>query len=216
VPTCLNSMPAKVASSEPKVAWRDALPNIEEILDGQYNGQNVTLEYIVSAKGTVSLTHALEIQNDKSGSYYKAYIDAQTGELVSVTDYVAHASVCVSSSSNSSLTMCSTPSYQLPASHFQMVSRRLSTPKILLLLLSDGIVAAVETLLLHRTSRSHSLAQTLIRRTAGTTSSPSRIKRVHLKPPPASISTLSMTTRSYLKLPAMSMPRARMRSSSSI
>ncbi|KAF5318591.1 hypothetical protein D9619_010992 [Psilocybe cf. subviscida] len=91
----VNVASAKVASSEPTVGWRSVLPVIEGTLEGKYNGQNATLEYLAQSDGSIALTHVIQVQNEESGAWYEAYIDAHTGELTSVTDFVAHASYTV-------------------------------------------------------------------------------------------------------------------------
>jgi len=84
---------AKIAPSEPTVSWRSVLPQVEETLDGKYNDFNATLEYLAMGDGSVALTHVIQVQNEETNAWYEAYIDAHTGELVSVTDFVAEASV---------------------------------------------------------------------------------------------------------------------------
>jgi extracellular elastinolytic metalloproteinase len=43
--------------------------------------------------GTAVLTHVMQIQNDEAGTWFEAFVDAHSGELVSVTDFVSKASV---------------------------------------------------------------------------------------------------------------------------
>lgn len=69
------------------------LPNIEAALEGKYNGFNATLEYLAMGDGSVALTHVIQIQNATTNGWYEAYIDAHSGELLSVTDFVNDASV---------------------------------------------------------------------------------------------------------------------------
>ncbi|KAH9477315.1 Extracellular metalloproteinase MEP [Psilocybe cubensis] len=83
---------AKIAPSTPTVSWRSVLPRVETILEGTYNGWNTTLEYLAQSDGSVSLVHVVQIQNEDTGAWYEAYIDAHSGELVSVTDFVSDAS----------------------------------------------------------------------------------------------------------------------------
>ncbi len=83
----------KISSSEPTLSWRTVLPQIESSLDGTYDGGNATLEYLVKRDGSVALTHVIQIRNDQTNAHYEAFIDAQTGDLLSVTDFVTHASV---------------------------------------------------------------------------------------------------------------------------
>jgi hypothetical protein len=41
----------------------------------------------------VVLTRVVQIQDDVAGSWYEAFVDAHSGDVVSVTDFVAHATV---------------------------------------------------------------------------------------------------------------------------
>lgn len=72
------------------------LPQIENDLEGKYNGWNATLEYLAHSDGSISLAHVVQIQSETTGTWYEAYIDAHSGELVSVTDFVSHATVSLS------------------------------------------------------------------------------------------------------------------------
>ncbi|KAF8952901.1 hypothetical protein BDZ97DRAFT_2065989 [Flammula alnicola] len=53
------------------------------------------LEYVVKADNTAVLTHVVQIQNDETGAWVEAFIDAHSGELVTITDFVAKASYLV-------------------------------------------------------------------------------------------------------------------------
>ncbi len=66
---------------------------VEEALDGKFNGHPPTIEYLARDDGTVSLVHIIQVQNEEINSWYEAYVDAHTGELISLTDFVAEASV---------------------------------------------------------------------------------------------------------------------------
>ncbi|KAF8877846.1 metallo proteinase 10 [Gymnopilus junonius] len=85
---------AKIAPTTPTIKWQSVLPQIEQSLQGRYNGIGVTLEYLVQSDGSLVLTHVIQIQNETQG-WYEAYVDAHSGRLVAVTDFVAHASYTV-------------------------------------------------------------------------------------------------------------------------
>jgi len=63
------------------------------MLDGTYNGQPTTIQYIAKEDGSMVLTHSMQIRNETQGTWYDAFVDAHSGELVHVTDFVAKASV---------------------------------------------------------------------------------------------------------------------------
>lgn len=85
---------AKIAPSTPSLKWTEVLPSVEEQLGANKNEQDPTLEYFVKEDGSIALTHVIQTQNE-DGAFYEAYVDAHTGELVSVTDFVSHASYTV-------------------------------------------------------------------------------------------------------------------------
>ncbi|KAF9521526.1 metallo proteinase 10 [Crepidotus variabilis] len=84
-----------VPSGNASVSWTSVLSSIEDSLDGKYNGKNATLEYLVKSDGSMALSHVIQLQNDETGGYLEAFIDAHSGDLLSVTDLVAHASYTV-------------------------------------------------------------------------------------------------------------------------
>jgi extracellular elastinolytic metalloproteinase len=53
----------------------------------------VTLEYLVKDNNSIVLTHIVQIQDDNAGTWYEAFIDAHSGEVVSITDFVSQATV---------------------------------------------------------------------------------------------------------------------------
>jgi extracellular elastinolytic metalloproteinase len=48
---------------------------------------------VVKEDNSAVLTHVVQIQNNKTGAWYEAFVDAHSGDLVSVTDFVSHADV---------------------------------------------------------------------------------------------------------------------------
>ncbi|KAF8909875.1 Fungalysin metallopeptidase-domain-containing protein [Mucidula mucida] len=86
---------SSIASSTPSVAVEDAITMAENMLGGTYNKWNSTLEYLVKEDNTAALTHVVQIQNQDTGAWYEAFVDAHSGELLSVTDFVAKASYLV-------------------------------------------------------------------------------------------------------------------------
>lgn len=66
---------------------------MEQAFDATYNNWPVGLEYLAKADGSVALVHVIQVQNEEVNSWYEVYVDAHTGEIASVTDFVAEASV---------------------------------------------------------------------------------------------------------------------------
>lgn len=44
----------------------------------------------------VVLTHIVQVQNEQSGEWYQAFVDASSGEVVNLVSFVADASVGIS------------------------------------------------------------------------------------------------------------------------
>lgn len=53
------------------------------------------MQYFAKDTDHVVLTHVIQIQNDETGEWYAAYVDATSGEVVNVVSFVADASVSV-------------------------------------------------------------------------------------------------------------------------
>lgn len=82
-----------IASSTPSISLEAAIQAAEEALDGQYNNHPASIQYFVKEDGSVALTHVMQIRNEAVGTWYDAFIDAHSGVLLHVTDFVAHATV---------------------------------------------------------------------------------------------------------------------------
>jgi extracellular elastinolytic metalloproteinase len=83
-----------IASSTPTVSLDAAIKTAEHALNGQFNNHPATLGYFAKADGSVVLTHIMQIENKTTGAWLQAFVDAHSGELVSITDFVNKASVC--------------------------------------------------------------------------------------------------------------------------
>ncbi|KAF8068664.1 metallo proteinase 10 [Lyophyllum atratum] len=86
---------SKIADSKPTLAIETLIPKVEEALDGKVNGQPPSVEFLVTEDGSVALTFVVQIQNEMTGTWFEAYVCAHTGQILSVTDFVAHASYTV-------------------------------------------------------------------------------------------------------------------------
>jgi len=82
-----------IASSTPTVSLDAAIKTAEDTLNGQFNNHPATLGYFAKADGSAVLTHILQIENETTGAWVEAFVDAHSGEVVSITDFVAQASV---------------------------------------------------------------------------------------------------------------------------
>ncbi|TFK72837.1 hypothetical protein BDN72DRAFT_283561 [Pluteus cervinus] len=83
--------PRSISGSQPTISVSRATQIAEEALNGKFNEKSPTLEYFAKEDGTAVLTHVIEIQSEDTGAWYEAFVDAHSGELVSVTDFVSSA-----------------------------------------------------------------------------------------------------------------------------
>ncbi|KIY68719.1 hypothetical protein CYLTODRAFT_430790 [Cylindrobasidium torrendii FP15055 ss-10] len=78
---------SNIADSTPSIAVEDVIADVEEKLDGKFNGYK-SVSYLARDDGSIALTHAIQIQNEDVNSWYEAFVDAHTGELINVIDFV--------------------------------------------------------------------------------------------------------------------------------
>ncbi|KAJ7182352.1 Fungalysin metallopeptidase-domain-containing protein [Mycena crocata] len=81
--------------STPTVSLEDAISAAEEALDGKFNEHPPTLEFLALEDGSLRLTHVMQIQNEETAAWFEAFVDAHTGDVLSVTDFVTKASYLV-------------------------------------------------------------------------------------------------------------------------
>ncbi|KAG7087167.1 hypothetical protein E1B28_013147 [Marasmius oreades] len=83
---------SNIAPSKPTVDVDDAISTAESTLGGTHNGIEPALQYLAQPDGSAALVHAVQIENEADQSFVEAYVDAHSGKLVSVNDFVADAS----------------------------------------------------------------------------------------------------------------------------
>ncbi|KAG6819842.1 hypothetical protein H0H93_008045 [Arthromyces matolae] len=81
-----------IASSTPSLTVESVIPTVEDALEGSYNNHPTSLEYLVRDDESVALTHVVQVRNETSGTWYEAFVCAHSGNILSVTDFVSHAS----------------------------------------------------------------------------------------------------------------------------
>ncbi|KAK7034071.1 hypothetical protein VNI00_012502 [Paramarasmius palmivorus] len=87
----VDTTKAKIASSTPTVSSEDAIATAEELLEGTHNGAAPALQYLARPDGSAALVHAVQVNNEEDGTFFEAYVDAHSGDILSVNDFVAHA-----------------------------------------------------------------------------------------------------------------------------
>lgn len=85
---------SNVPSAQPSIKVQDAVTIAETALGGTLvSSIPPTVQYFVKDDGTLALTHVFHVSNTSTGAWYEAFVDAHSGKLVSVSDFVAHATV---------------------------------------------------------------------------------------------------------------------------
>ncbi|EIM81848.1 uncharacterized protein STEHIDRAFT_103213 [Stereum hirsutum FP-91666 SS1] len=84
--------PSTIPSSTPSVSLEDAISTAEQTLSGTFNSHTPTLEFLALEDGSAALTHVIQIQNDTTGDWFEAFVDAHENKVLSVTDFVSRAS----------------------------------------------------------------------------------------------------------------------------
>jgi extracellular elastinolytic metalloproteinase len=59
-----------------------------------FDQRRQTVILMESSRDHVVLTHTIQVQNESTGAWYLAYVDAESGEVVNLVDFVSDASVC--------------------------------------------------------------------------------------------------------------------------
>ncbi|KAG8742831.1 hypothetical protein FRC10_000877 [Ceratobasidium sp. 414] len=84
--------PQTVAPAIPVLTAIQAIMKAEQALGGKYDGWPTELKYFATDSDHVVLAHVVQIQNMHSGEWKQAYVDANSGKLVNIVDFVADAS----------------------------------------------------------------------------------------------------------------------------
>ncbi|KAF8952907.1 Fungalysin metallopeptidase-domain-containing protein [Flammula alnicola] len=84
-----------IAENTPGISLTSATSTAEKALNGSFNNYPPTVEFFAKPDNTAVLTYVIQIQNDATGAWFEAFVDAHSGELVSVTNFVTQASYLV-------------------------------------------------------------------------------------------------------------------------
>ena len=80
-------------STTPSISSDDAISKAESELGAKYNQHPTKLEFVAKQDGSVALTHVVQVRDDSQAMWYEAFVDAHTGDIVQLTDFVSHSSV---------------------------------------------------------------------------------------------------------------------------
>ncbi|KAJ7884574.1 Fungalysin metallopeptidase-domain-containing protein [Mycena olivaceomarginata] len=73
----------------------DAIASAEQTIDGTFNEHPPMLEFLALEVGSVRFTHVMQIQNAETNTWLEAFVDAHTGDVLSLTDFVTQTSYLV-------------------------------------------------------------------------------------------------------------------------
>ncbi|TFK97385.1 Fungalysin metallopeptidase-domain-containing protein [Pterulicium gracile] len=87
--------PTSISDDTPTISVEEATSIAEDELFGTFTGPAARLEYVAQKDGSAALAHVLQIRNEQESTWYKAFVDTHTGELISVVNFVAQAALLV-------------------------------------------------------------------------------------------------------------------------
>ena len=82
------------APTLPRVEIHDAILAAEGLLNGTHTGHPTETHYLATSNGHLALVHAIRIRNKNLGTSYEAFVDAHSGQLLSLTDFVSASRSC--------------------------------------------------------------------------------------------------------------------------
>lgn len=65
------------------------------MLSGTHNDQPPITSYLLISPNAIALTYVIQIENEAQGTWVEAFVDAHSGSLVGLTDFVSKASYLV-------------------------------------------------------------------------------------------------------------------------
>ena len=80
------------AATSARIEIHDAILAVEGLLNGTHTGHPTKTHYLATSNGHLALVHAIRIKNENLGTSYEAFVDAHSGQLLSLTDFVCSAS----------------------------------------------------------------------------------------------------------------------------
>ncbi|KJA20476.1 hypothetical protein HYPSUDRAFT_203789 [Hypholoma sublateritium FD-334 SS-4] len=75
------------ADTSPRIEIPHAISTAELRLNGTHTGHPTKTQYLATSSGHLALVHAVQIENDDLGTHYEAFVDAHSGQLLSLTDF---------------------------------------------------------------------------------------------------------------------------------
>ncbi|KIJ49238.1 hypothetical protein M422DRAFT_777721 [Sphaerobolus stellatus SS14] len=82
--------PKSIPSTTPSISVQSAISIAEKNLLATHNDHPPSIEFFAKEDGTLALTHVIQVQNNDH--WFEAFVDAHSGQIVNIIDFVAHAS----------------------------------------------------------------------------------------------------------------------------
>ncbi|CAE6456393.1 unnamed protein product [Rhizoctonia solani] len=80
--------PRSISSTAPQISGEDAIRRAESATGAKYNSCPLVLEYFIKDTGDAVLSYSVEVQNEETHEWYSVHIDASSGDVVNVIDFV--------------------------------------------------------------------------------------------------------------------------------
>jgi extracellular elastinolytic metalloproteinase len=130
------------AATSPGIEIHDAILAAEGLLNGTYTGHPTKTHYLATSNSHLALVHAIQIENENLGTFYEAFVDAHSGQLLSLTDFVCYASAsrscnqftCSRTEFRQQYTVLPTPGGAAPPDGFQVLTNpedNIASPSII-------------------------------------------------------------------------------------
>ncbi|KAK0490832.1 Fungalysin metallopeptidase-domain-containing protein [Armillaria novae-zelandiae] len=86
---------SNIAPSQPSIDLDSSIiSKVEDAFAAAYTGVN-SLEYLVQSDGSIALTHVVQVRNTTTNEGYEAFVDAHSGDILALTDFLAEATYTV-------------------------------------------------------------------------------------------------------------------------
>ncbi|TFK72841.1 hypothetical protein BDN72DRAFT_926148 [Pluteus cervinus] len=87
--------PTTFANSTPTLSLESVVPQTENLLQAKLYDSEPTIEWVARPDGSAALAHVFQLRDDDTNAWMEAFVDAHSGDLLTVTDFVADATYTV-------------------------------------------------------------------------------------------------------------------------
>ncbi|PFH46758.1 hypothetical protein AMATHDRAFT_88134 [Amanita thiersii Skay4041] len=83
--------PSSIAPPKPTISFADAIATAESTLSGKYTGSPMALRYVISKDNHAALAYSMHIRNEQKGTWVDAFVDAHSGKVIHIVNFVQQA-----------------------------------------------------------------------------------------------------------------------------